>query len=261
MAPGPPDVDRVAALEKSLFGGLGAVAALAQREAAAQPPTVNDLAPQLLRRFVAQDGTWRIEVMPRSGTGELSFAAALRRAVPQSAGEPVVSLVRNEMIHHEAILALGTALLAAAAVVLVALRSLRGLVLSVAPAAAFITLTASVTVMLNISLNAAMLAGISAAVAVLFSCSMLVAVRLRGAGASMQAHILPLRAVLLPPITLAGAAAPLVISSRPSVAELGASLAMLFLIVALLILLLVPALARWLDLLAEPAPQAAQPQK
>ena len=261
VAPGPPDVDRVAALEKSLFGGLGAVAALAQREAAAQPPTVNDLAPQLLRRFVAQDGTWRIEVMPRSGTGELSFAAALRRAVPQSAGEPVVSLVRNEMIHHEAILALGTALLAAAAVVLVALRSLRGLVLSVAPAAAFITLTASVTVMLNISLNAAMLAGISAAVAVLFSCSMLVAVRLRGAGASMQAHILPLRAVLLPPITLAGAAAPLVISSRPSVAELGASLAMLFLIVALLILLLVPALARWLDLLAEPAPQAAQPQK
>ena len=129
-----------------------------------------------------------------------------------------------------------------------------------APAGAFITLTAAVTVLLGISLNAAMLAGISAAIAVLIACSMLVAVRLRGSGA-VPAQVLPLRAVLLPPITLAGAAAPLVISSRPAVAETGASLAMLFLIVALLIMLLVPALARWLDLLAEPAPQPAHRHK
>jgi len=260
VAPEPPDSTRVAALQTSLFGGLAKVSALAQRLAVMQPPGVAALEPQLLRRFVAPDGTWRIEVMPRSGTGELSFAASLRRAVPQAAGEPLVSLVRNEMIHHEAILALGTALLAACVVVLLALRSLRGLVLSVAPAGAFITLTAAVTVMLNISLNAAMLAGLSAAIAVLIACSMLVAMRLRGA-AAMQAHILPLRAVLLPPITLAAAAAPLVISSRPAVAELGASLAMLFLIVALLIVLLVPALARWLDMLAEPAPRPVHRQK
>jgi hypothetical protein len=169
--------------------------------------------------------------------------------------------VRNEMIHHEAIIALATALLAAAVLVAVALRSLRGLVLSMAPAGAFITLTAAVTVMLGISLNAAMLAGVSAAIAVLIACSMLVAVRLHGSAAAVQAHLLPLRAVLLPPITLAGAAAPLVISSRPAVAELGASLAMLFLIVALLILLLVPALARWLDQLAQPAPQPVHRRK
>lgn len=253
-----PDVQRVAALQTSLFGGLATVSALAQRLAVMQPPGVAALEPQLLRRFVAPDGTWRIEVMPRSRTGELSFAAALRRAVPQAAGEPVVSLVRNEMIHHEAILALATALLAACVVVLVALRSLRGLVLSVAPAGAFITLTAAVTVLLGISITAAMLAGISAAIAVLISCSMLVAVRLRGSAPGMQAHALPQRAVLLAPTTLAAAAAPLVISSRPAVAELGASLAMLFLIVALLVMLLVPALARWLDLLAEPVPRAVR---
>ena len=257
ISPEPPDAQRVAALQTSLFGGLARVSGLVQRLAVMEPPGVAALEPQLLRRFVAPDGTWRIEVMPRSGTGELSFAAALRRAVPQAAGEPVVSLVRNEMIHHEAILALATALFAAALVVLAALRSLRGLVLSVAPAAAFISLTAAVTVMLGISVNAAMLAGISAAIAVLIACSMLVAVRLRGGGPGLQAHILPLRAVLLPPITLAAAAAPLVISSRPAVAELGASLAMLFLIVALLVMLLVPALARWLDMLAEPAHRAA----
>ncbi|PZF77672.1 hypothetical protein DK847_04345 [Aestuariivirga litoralis] len=261
VSPDPPDAQRVSSLEKSLFGGLAQVSALAQRLAVMQPPGVQDLEPQLLRRFVAEDGTWRIEVMPRSGTGELSFAAALRRAVPQATGEPLVSLVRNEMIHHEAILALATALLAAAVLVLAVLRSLRGVILSLAPAGAFITLTAAITVMLDISLNAAMLAGVSAAIAVLIACSMLVAVRLRGGGPAGQAHILPLRAVLLPPITLAGAAAPLVISSRPAVAELGASLAMLFLIVGLLIVLLVPALARWLDLLSEPAPQPVHRQK
>lgn len=260
IAPQAPDAARVAELQKSLFGGLGQLSALVQRLAVLQPPGVAQLDPQLLRRFVAQDGTWRIEVMPRSGTGELSFAAALRRAAPQASGEPIVSLVRNEMIHHEAIIALATALLAATVLVLLVLRSLRGLILSVAPAGAFITLTAAVTVLLGISLNAAMLAGISAAIAVLIACSMLVAVRLRGSGAA-QAQVLPLRAVLLPPITLAGAAAPLIISSRPAVAETGASLAMLFLIVALLILLLVPALARWLDLLAEPAPEPAHRRK
>lgn len=255
-APEPPNAQRVAELEKSLFGGLGAVSAQAQRLADLRAPGVSDLDPQLLRRFVAPDGVWRIEVMPRSGTGELSFAAALRRAVPQSAGEPVVSLVRNEMVHHEAILALASALVAAAILIFAALRSLRGLVLSLTPAVALITLTAAVAVLLDLSLNAAMLAGLSAAVAVLISCSMLVAGRLRG-GLSSAASGLPLRAVLLPPLTLAGAAAPLVISSRPAVAELGASLAMLLLIVALIIVILVPAMARWLDVLAEPSPQVA----
>lgn len=254
VAPEPPDPPRVAALEKALFGGLGGLAELAQRLAVLQPPGIADLDPQLLRRFVAPDGTWRIEVMPRPGTGELSFAAALRRAVPQAAGEPVVSLVRNELIHHEAILALGTALVAVAGLVLATLRSPRGLVLSLTPAAAFLTLTAAVTVLLDISLDAAMLAGVSAAMVVLIACAMMLARRLRG---NAPAAALPLRAALLPPLALAAAAAPLVISSRPAVAELGAALAMLLLIAGMLIFLVVPALARWLDMLAEASPEVA----
>ena len=60
---------------------------------------------------------------------------------------------------------------------------------------------------------------------------------------------LSLRAALLPPLALAGAVGPLALSSRPSVAEVGAALAMLLLIAALLSVLLVPAMARWLDTL------------
>lgn len=255
----PPDGQRMAELEKSLFGGLGDVPATAARLAALQAPGVADLDPQLLQRFVSPSGIWRIEVMPRSGTGELSFAAALRRAVPQAAGEPVVSLVRNEMIHHEAILALGSALVAAALLVFAALRSPRGLVLTMVPAAAFMTLTAGGMVLLDVSLNAALLAGISTALAVLVACAMLAGARQPGRPSAALSS-LPLRAVLLPPLALAAAAAPLVISSRPAVAELGAALAMLLLTVALLVMLLVPALARWLDALSAPTPRAAAPK-
>ncbi len=252
VAPQPPNRQTIASLEASLFGGLADVSRLAQRLAVLAPPTVNGLDPLLLRRFVSQDGVWRIEVLPRSGVGELSFAAALRRAVPQAAGEPVVALVRNEMIHHETYLALAAALVAAAVLALAALRSIRGLVMSVAPAAAFITLAAAITVMLGISLNAAMLAGISAAIAVLMACSMLVARRFAAAGAPVKPAALPMRAVVLAPLTLAFAAAPLMISSRPAVAELGAALTLLMIVAALLAAVLVPAMARWIAALAEP---------
>ncbi|MFM8747728.1 MAG: hypothetical protein ACKOED_13845 [Aestuariivirga sp.] len=251
-APQPPMREAITGLEAALFGGLGGVAARVQELAVLQPPSVSDLDPQLLRRFVSPDGLWRIEVMPRSGIGELSFAAALRQTVPQAAGEPVVALMRNEMIQHEAYLAVATALVAAAMLVLAALRSVRGLIMTVAPAAAFITLAAAVTVLLGISLNAAMLAGISAAIAVLMACSMLLARRFAAAGAPVKPAALPLRAAVLAPVTLAFAAAPLMISSRPAVAELGAALTLLMIIAAFLVAVLVPAMARWLSALTEP---------
>lgn len=248
----PLTVERVSGLERSLFGSLGAVSTLVQKLAALPEPSVPDLEPNLLRRFVSDQGVWRIEVMPRGGTGELSFAAAIKRAVPQAAGEPVVSLMRNQMVHHETLLALATAAAAALLLVIAGLRSPLGLILALAPAIAFITISSAVMVLLNISLNAAMLAGGSAALAVLIAASMQVARRLVG----VPEAALPLRAALLAPITLAGAVAPLVISSRPAVAEAGLVLALLMLIAALLSILLVPALARWLAALAESSPQS-----
>jgi hypothetical protein len=94
-----------------------------------------------------------------------------------------------------------------------------------------------------------MLAGLSAAVAVLIGCSMRVAVQLSGADQPRGPSGVTLRAALLPPLALAGAVGPLAVSSRPSVAEVGGGLAMLFLIAALLSILLVPAMARWLNAL------------
>ena len=63
-----------------------------------------------------------------------------------------------------------------------------------------------------------------------------------GAGSDPSA----IRAALLPPLALAGAVVPLAISSRPAVAELGALMSLLFLMAAVLCIVLVPALSRWL---------------
>ncbi len=66
-----------------------------------------------------------------------------------AAGEPLAALAANEIIHRQTLLAISAALVAAAVLVLAVLRSLKGWVLSLAPAAAFVTLTASLVVLLN----------------------------------------------------------------------------------------------------------------
>ena len=255
VSPQPPTPARVAELERALFEGLGQLSMLMERLARIEAPGIDSLDPRLLRRFVSEQGVWRIEVMPRSGTGQLSFAASVRRAVPEAAGEPMVFLSRNEIIHHETMLAMMMASALVAFLVLAALRNVAGWVLALAPAGAFITLAAAVTVLLGISLNAAMLAGLSAAVAVLVASSMRLADDLSAMPRPAAAFGVPLRAALLPPLALAATVGPLALSSRPAVAEVGAALALLLVIAALLSALLVPALARWLATLTGRQPK------
>lgn len=255
MSPTPPSPARVAELEAALFAGLGQLSALAQRLAQIDVPSVDSLDPRLLRRFVSEQGTWRIEVMPRKGIGELSFAASIRRVLPQAAGEPLVSLARNEVIHHETMLALGMGLALAAFIALAVLRSVVAWLLTMVPVGAFITLAAAVAVIFGISITASMLAGLAAAIAVLMACAMRVAGPLADPQSPSGDFALSLRAALLPPFALAGAVAPLALSSRPAIAEVGGGLAVLFLIAAVLCLLLVPALARWINLMMGRTPR------
>ncbi|MCA3573961.1 MAG: hypothetical protein IOC86_08580 [Aestuariivirga sp.] len=249
MQPSAPTAAQVTELERSLFGGLGDLSKLTERLAALEVPTVGSLDPRLLRRFVTEDGIWRIEVMPRSGIGELSFAASLRRTVPESAGVPLVSLARNEIIHHEAVLASAMALALASFLLLAALRNVTAWILTLVPAGAFITVTAALTATLGISLNVSMLAGLTTAMAVLIASSMRVAYQLCRPESTEGATAVAFRGALLPPMVLAAAVAPLAVSSRPAVSEVGAALAMLLVMTALLSILLVPALARWLQAL------------
>ncbi len=243
----PPTATRVLPLEDALFSGLGELTRSAERLAVLKEPEIADLDPGLLHRFVSQSGLWRIEVMPKPGIGSLSFAASIRRTVPQAAGEPIAALARNEIIHHETLLALAAALVGAAILALAALRNLTGFVLSMVPVTAFVTLTAAAAVSFGIVINSAMLAAASAAAAVLICSCVAIAGHLTAATPEdRQLNATAMRAGLLPPLVLAGAVAPLTISSRAAVAELGGVMAAMLLTAALLCLLLMPPMARWL---------------
>lgn len=243
----PLTASRVSGLESALFSGLGELSRSTERLAAPREPRIEDLDPDLLRRFVSPNGLWRIEVMPKPETGLLTFAAAIRRTSPQAAGEPIAALARNEIIHHETLLALAAALVGVSILSLAALRNLTGWVLSLVPVTAFVTLTAATVVSFDVVLNSAMLASASAAAAVLICSSVLIAAHLTASSPDdRQLHSTAMRAGLLPPIVLAGAVAPLTISSRATVAELGAVLAAMLVTGAVLCLLLMPSIGRWL---------------
>jgi uncharacterized protein len=247
--------NRIEPLEQALFSELRDLSRLTLQLSALREPRFEDLSSELRQRFVAADGTWRIEVMPKPGIGVLSFAAAMRRVSPLAAGEPVAALVRNEIIHHETLLAIATAAVAAAVLVLAVLRNIVGAFASLVPVAAFVTLTAAGSTTLGLTLNAAMLAGASTIAAVLLSSSIIIVQHtlelaeddVFGAGRAA-------RTALVAPLALAGAVAPLAISPRPVFSDLGLFQAVLLLVSTLLCLLLVPAVLRWLGVKAPSLP-------
>ena len=245
--PEPPTAARIDTLETALFSGLADLPRAAGRLATLNLPAINDLEPGLLRRFVSPGGLWRIEVMPKTGTGLLSFAGAVRRAFPTAAGEPVAALARNEIVHHETLLALGLAFAAMAVLMLAGLRHAVAWAAAVVPAACLITLTAAMAAGLDLVLTSAMLAAASTVTACLACATMITAQRLTGKeSAGPGGHFgTTIRTGVLPLLVLAGATAPLALSTRPGVSELGAFMAMMLLLSALLCLLLVPAIVRW----------------
>jgi len=246
-----PGAGRVLALEDELFAGLGALTRTATRLARLRVPAIGDLDARLLNRFVSADGLWRVEVMPKPGIGLLSFAAAVRRLQPQAAGEPITALASNEIIHHETLLALAVALVGTAILTLAALRNPLAWIAAMLPAAAFITLTAAVATGFDIVLNSAMLAAASTCAAVLICCSVVITEQLTGGNTDrFDARGTAIRAGLLPPVVLAGAVAPLAVSTNPQVAELGGLMALLLLIAAFLCLVLLPPLTRWFGIAA-----------
>lgn len=252
LASAPPTLHRVQALEDSLFAGLGNLPRAAEKLAGLRPPGLADLDPMLVRRFVSADGMWRIEVMPKPGVGMLTFAASIRRSFPDAAGEPMAALARNEIVHHETLLALAAAFAAIAVLLLAVLRSISGWIAALVPLAGFVTLTAAFSTLADIVLNSAMLASASTAGAMLLCAAVVIAAGMADPATRNRRgqHGLTMRSALLPLVALAGAVAPLAISTRPAIAELGALMAVMLLLGAILAIILVLPLLRWLQQIA-----------
>lgn len=236
------------ALEDRLFAGLAEVSAAAARLAHLRAPGIADLDPGLARRFVAEGGAWRIEVLPRPGTGRLTFAAAMRKVSVAAAGRPIVELARNEIMHHEAALAMAMATGAAALLSLLILRDVVGWLVTQISMLLFAGICAAIVAFNGKPADPPVIAAALMALALCLSAAILHVLRLRGE--RDEADPLPaaypvFRAGLLPPLVLAACLAPLALSGDAAVARFGL-LAGQFQAASLLVsLLVVPQLDEW----------------
>lgn len=245
--PEPPSQGRVLALEDALFSGLAGLSRTAERLATLTVPRFEDLDPALRQRFVTAEGLWRIEVMPKPGVGTLSFAAAIRKLAPDAAGEPVLSLSRNEIMHREAGLALAAAVTASIVLAFAALRQPLPWLLVLPAAAFFFTLASGVAAAMGLALNSAMLAAVSTVAALSVSSAVIIAGWVRISGEPSQvSNESSIRAATLPVLVLAGTVVPLTISTNQPVADLGLILTVFLIMIAGVNAIIVPAIATWL---------------
>ena len=135
IAPAPPSTLAIAKLEKALFSGLPLLLQRIDRMARIAPLNINTLDPRIVRRFVAPDSRWRIEVSPIPGVGNIRFADGVRAIAPDAVGETIVADESAGMLRRDA----GRWLLAFAGLALIfavaAIRNLRGIAIFLAAAA------------------------------------------------------------------------------------------------------------------------------
>ncbi|MGE3830224.1 MAG: hypothetical protein AB7F76_04445 [Parvibaculaceae bacterium] len=77
-------------LDRASFGRLQVLFDSVDRLSRLEPLTIEKLDPAILRRYVAKDGRWRIEVQPRDPLNLDGFIAAMRELAPAMAGKALI---------------------------------------------------------------------------------------------------------------------------------------------------------------------------
>lgn len=204
---------------------------------------ITDIPQDLRRRYVAPDGTARVEVFPKE---DLRDNRAMRRFVretqtvaPTATGAPVLFVEAGDTVVRACLQA--TAIALAAAVVLFAftLRSLLDAMLVMLPVALSAVLTAAGAVRFGIPLNLANLIALPLLLGLSIAFGVYLVRRIREAR-SVERTLLSStpRAVLLSALTTAVSFGSLVFSAHPGMASMG-QLLMLALLVSLIANMLV----------------------
>jgi hopanoid biosynthesis associated RND transporter like protein HpnN len=147
-------------LEQAAEALLGTLPGNLERLAAAlmaEPFQVEDLPPDLMQRWVSNDGLFRIEVVPQENILDPNalrrFVFAVQRVAPDATGEPVQMIVLGDTIIASFKQAFGFACLAITAIVLVGLRSVSGTLLVILTLLFGAMLTGAILVLLDIPFN------------------------------------------------------------------------------------------------------------
>jgi hopanoid biosynthesis associated RND transporter like protein HpnN len=238
----------LARVEESLVGGLGRSLADLRTSLAARPISEEDLPAALVRRWVAADGTRRVEVIPRADLGDeaalRAFVAEVRTVSPRATGEPVINVSAGEAVVAAFRQALIGAAIATLLLLLIALRSLPDAARVMIPLLLAGAMTGAASVVFGLPFNYANVIALPLLLGVGVDNGIHMVHR-RRAGTASDRGLLETstaRAVLYASLTTIFSFGNLAFSSHPGTASMGRLLTIGMLAVLACILVVLPAL-------------------
>jgi hopanoid biosynthesis associated RND transporter like protein HpnN len=236
-------------VEESLVGGLGRSLADLRTSLAARSISEEHLPEELVRRWVAADGTRRVEVIPRADLGDeealRAFVAEVRTIAPRATGEPVINVSAGEAVVAAFRRALIGAAIATLLLLLLALRSVPDASRVMIPLLLAGAMTGAATVLFGIAFNYANVIALPLLLGVGVDNGIHMVHR-RRAGTAPDRGLLETstaRAVLYASLTTIFSFGNLAFSSHPGTASMGRLLTIGMLAVLVCTLVVLPALA------------------
>ncbi|WP_158045730.1 MMPL family transporter [Skermanella pratensis] len=252
----PVETEVAAALDRALTGSLPALLdRLAQGLEAERPATLEDLPPSLLRRWIADDGRARIEVLPDRDISDsramAAFADPILAAEPTAVGAPVTVTEASRIILASFGQAVAVSLGAIVLLLIAVQGSATGIALILAPLIVASIYTLAASVLLGMPFNFANIIvipllfglGVSSSIHMVMRGQDLLGARTPGRrfGVDLLVTSTP-RAVLLTALTTSTAFATLAVSNHHGLSSMGILLAIAILATVVCALVLLPAL-------------------
>jgi hopanoid biosynthesis associated RND transporter like protein HpnN len=251
------DPARLKAFEAGLIDDLVKTLARLRQLLEAAPVSLEGISPDLARRYVAEDGTHRIEVYPRENLSDnvalAAFVRAVRDLAPDAAGAPVGIHSGGEAVIGATLTATFYAVVASFLLFLLWLRSLRDALLVLVPLLLALVAMGGSSVALDLPFNLANIIALPLLIGLNNAYGTYLVLRAREAGGTraLLASATP-RAVLLSGLTTAGSFATLAVADHPGMATMGIFVGLAIGWSLLFALGVLPALFAWLERLERP---------
>jgi hopanoid biosynthesis associated RND transporter like protein HpnN len=247
------NLDRLAAapapvlerVQTALLGGLKTQLGQLRLALGAQPVTLADLPPDLVRSWMAPDGKARVSVFPAGNSDDNAvlkrFVAAVRKIAPDATGTPISVQESSQTIVHAFVTAGILATLGITLLLALALHRVHDVLMALIPLLLAGLFTLATTVLIGLPLNFAniialpLLLGIGVAFDIYFVMNW-------RAGRAHPLQSGTARAVIFSTGTTASAFGSLMLSSHPGTSEMGKLLSIELSFTLFCVLLIMPSL-------------------
>ncbi len=238
--------DPAAELERRLTVNLQRALAQLSTALEASEVTLDDLPPELQRRWQAADGFARVDIQPSISIVDNSdlrrFADAVLAVVPTASGGPIIITEAGRVVLRAFLEAMALAVILISAILLVMLRRFADIVLVLVPLAFAALMTVAASVVLGLAFNFANVIVLPLLLGLGVSSSIHLVMRQREEGGVVVLTSSTPRAVLFSSLTTVAAFGSLAVSGHRGMTSMGQLLTIAILFVLLATLVVLPCL-------------------